>query len=211
MVSCTYHCGAQLQRCLLREHEMVSCPKRPQGMHITNLIQKVEDVTLENKFLRQELEAHKKEIEEIKCSKEDDLCKVKEAFQKELGVQQQEVGKLRRQVDELKRSHQRMYDSLRVDIEQNKVQKRKLVALEEEYNSLHTHIMPLPLPPFYILMRNVTHYLENGYCYTSDPFYSHPGGYKMNILTDFNAVGIHLSVGIDIVRGEFDDRLQVAI
>ena len=216
MVSCTYQCGAQLQRCLLREHEMVSCPKRPQGMHITNLIQKIEDVTLENKFLQQELEAHKKEIEQMKCSKEDDLRKVKEAFQKELGVlkqlQQREVSKLQHQMDEIKQTHQKMYNSLQTEVKQNMIQKRKLVALEEECASLRTHMIPLPLPPFYALMSNVDHYLEDEYTYNSSPFYSHPGGYKMNIVAYPNGSvrsrDTCLSVGIAILRGEFDDQLK---
>ena len=100
VVSCAYKCGKQFQRRLLQEHEMESCPKRPQaqGIHIANLIRKVEAVTLENKFLRQELKAHKAEIEEIRCSSENNVRKMKDSFQKELGslkqLHQQEIGKL---------------------------------------------------------------------------------------------------------------------
>ena len=51
-------------------------------------MRKMEDITAENKRLRQKLcvikEACKNEIEEIKCSHDDD--QVKEAFQKELGA-----------------------------------------------------------------------------------------------------------------------------
>ena len=217
LVSCTYQCGAHLQRKLLREHMIEKCPKRPAEISVTSMMQKMEDITAENKLLRQELcviqDAHKKEIKEMKFTHENDLCKVKEAFQEELGklkqLQQQEMSKLRSLVDKMKQNHQKMHQSLQADInEQSKVQKRKLVALEEECASLCTHTTPLPLPPFYVLMKNVDYYLENGYHYTSDPFYSHPGGYKMNIVAYPNSSSTHLSVGITILRGEFDDQLK---
>ena len=57
-------------------------------------------------------------------------------------------------------------------------------------------------------MKNVDYYLENGYHYASDPFYSHPGGYKMNIVAYPNSSSTHLSVGITILRGEVDDQLK---
>ena len=105
-----------------------------------------------------------------------------------------------------------MYDSLRADVEQNKIQKRKLVALEEECASLRIHTIPLPLPPFYALMNNVDHYLEGEYTYNSSPFYSHPGGYKINIVAYHNGSlrsrDTCLSVGVAILRGEFDDQLK---
>ena len=216
LVSCTYQCGAHLQRKLLREHEMEKCPKRPTEMLVTSMMLKMEDITTENERLRQELcviqEAHKKEIKEMKFTHEDDLCKVKEAYQelKQANkVQQQEMSKLRSLVDGMKQTHQKMYDLLRTDVrEQNKVQKRKLVALEEECASLRTHTIPLPLPPFYILMKNVDHYLKHSYDYTSEPFYTHPGGYKMSVIAFPNSSVSHLLVGITILRGEFDDQLK---
>ena len=207
LVSCTYQCGAHLQRKLLREHEIEKCPKRPTEMLVTSMMRKMEDITAENKLLRQELcviqDAHKKEIKEIKSNHEEELSELKQANE----VQQQEMRSL---MDEMKRTHQKMYDSLRAYVdEQSKVQKRKLVALEEECASLRTHTTPLPLPPFYILMKNVDHYLKSNNQYTSEPFYSHPGGYKMVVVAYPNSSpSTHLSVGITILRGEFDDQLK---
>ena len=66
VVPYAYQCGAQLQRRLLREHEMGSCPKQPVGKQIAEIMHKMEDIVAENKLLRQELkEAHKKEIEDL--------------------------------------------------------------------------------------------------------------------------------------------------
>ena len=79
---------------------------------------------------------------------------------------------------------------------------RKLVAIKEECASLHMHTVPLPLPPFYVLMRNVNY----SQVYSSEPFYSHPGGYKRNIVVC--ARRLYLSVDMTILRGEFDDQLK---
>jgi hypothetical protein len=164
---------------------MGSCPKQGVGIQIAEMKQKMEDTTAENKLLRQELcmfkEAHRKEIEDLKRFHENDTRKVKEAFQ--------EIHRLKGQIDELKQIHQ-----------------RKLVALEEECTSLRTRTVPLPLPPFYVLMRNVNYYTEHGQAYSSEPLYSHPGGYKMNIVV--YARNPYLSVGMTIIRGEFDDQLK---
>ena len=80
---------------------------------------------------------------------------------------------------------------------------KRLVA---ECSSLRTHTVPLPLPPFYTLMRNVDYYTEHDQVYSSEPLYSHPGGYKMNIV--IYAQNLYLSVGMTILRGEFDDQLK---
>ena len=107
LVSCTYQCGAHLQRKLLREHMIEKCPKRSAEISVTSMMQKMEDITAENKLLRQELcviqDVHKKKM---KFTHENDLCKVKETFQEELGklkqLHQQEMSKLRSLVDETK-------------------------------------------------------------------------------------------------------------
>ena len=47
--------------------------------------------------------------------------------------------------------------------------------------------------------------------YDSEPFYSHPGGYKMNITVFPNGYnrcrGTHMGVYVGILCGEFDDQL----
>ena len=78
--------------------------------------------------------------------------------------------------------------------------------------SLQTHTSPLPLPPFYFVMRNFDHYQKHNYIFASEPFYTHPGGYKMAVAiytkSDDEGKGTHLSIYLDILRGEFDDKLQ---
>ena len=53
--------------------------------------------------------------------------------------------------------------------------------LEKKCASLQTHMMPLPVPPFFFSLPNFDHYLKNSILYSSEPFYSHPGGYKMSV------------------------------
>ena len=72
--------------------------------------------------------------------------------------------------------------------------------------------MPLPMPPFYFSLFNVDHYQSNDLIYCSEPFYSHPGGYKMMITVCPNGFGdtkhMYMGVYANILRGEFDDQLR---
>jgi len=69
-----------------------------------------------------------------------------------------------------------------------------------------------PTPPFYFIVRNVKHYMQGDLTWTSQPFYSHSGGYKMCSLVYANGYGsgkgTHLSLFVAIMRGEYDDQLQ---
>ena len=72
--------------------------------------------------------------------------------------------------------------------------------------------VPLPLPLFYIIVSNFDHYQVNEYVFKSDPFYSHPGGYKMLTIIRPNGSGerqgTHVSLFVHIFPGEFDDQLR---
>ncbi|XP_064398234.1 TNF receptor-associated factor 5-like [Halichondria panicea] len=53
---------------------------------------------------------------------------------------------------------------------------------------------------------------DNNIEFFSDPFYTHPRGYKMLIFIDVNGYGkfkgTHVSVGVFLMRGEYDDQLK---
>ena len=80
MVECVNQCGAHVQRQMLQEHEMETCPKRPIEMQMAGLLNKFETIVAENAVLRQEIvtikESHKREIDEIRCAHNDDLVKL---------------------------------------------------------------------------------------------------------------------------------------
>ena len=52
MVECAYHCGAQLQRRLIQEHEREVCPKRPIEMQVAASKKNIEVVITENQVLK---------------------------------------------------------------------------------------------------------------------------------------------------------------
>ena len=207
MVECSYQCGAHLQRRLLQEHEMDFCPKRPIEMQIANLMRKFETITVENLQLRQELE------------------KVQEVHKKALKVNKEELDQMKQELSEVKKKNdhlqkanedmQKMCDKLkkgqnavRADIDEQKN------VLEKKCALLQTHTMPLPVPPYYFSMPNFNQYPLSDYdpVYLSEPFYSHPGGYKMVAGVYPNGFGrykgTHMGIYLGIFRGEFDDQLH---
>ena len=95
-----------------------------------------------------------------------------------------------------------------------KAEVRKVTEMfvNQKSQSLSVHTMPLPVPPFYFTLNNIEHYKENNFCWYSDPFYSHPGGYKMAVAIYPNgrSTGLetHLSIFVNIICGEFDNQLE---
>ena len=229
MVECAYQCGAHLQRRLLQEHKTEICPKRPIEMQVASLMQRFETIavqfkclTVENQQLRQELdkdkEIHKQELSQLNQQ----LDKVKQENQLELNQLKQELSdvkkwkefhltahkEINKTCDELKMGQ----NAVRTDTDEQKaMQKSKFDGLETKCTSLQTNTVPLPVPPYYFSFRNVNWYQSNDLKYSSEPFYSHPGGYKMSVFVypnGRNSKGTHMSVFVAICRGEFDDKLR---
>ena len=188
MVECRFQCGAHLQRQMVREHEMESCPKRPIEMQVASLMRKFEVITTENKMLKQELV-------EMKETYDQELTEIKRTNQK----QQEELQKSLKEVQTCYNELKKKQDAVKVDVDKQCV-------------ALRTHTTPLPVPPFYFTIVNVEHYMKNNLEYESEPFYSHPGGYKMAVYITPNGYGSgkgkFLSLFVGIQRGEFDDKLQ---
>ena len=207
MVECSFQCGAHLQRRMVGEHEMESCPKRPIEMQVASLMQKYEVITLENKMLKQELsevkETHKQELDAVKQTNQkqhEELRELKQELnevKKNNDLVQKTNESIQTFCDELKKKQ----DAIKVDIDEPKVQ-----------YALQTHTTPLPVLPFNFTVSNVDHLRKNKLHYRSDPFYSHPGGYKMAVTIIPNSASIYkgkyLFLGVAILRGEFDDQLR---
>ena len=184
IVACSYQCGVHLQRQKIQEHEMEICPRRPVEMQVASLMRKVEAITVENQLLRQELN-------QLKQTHQYQMDEMKHTHL-------QELADIKKRNDYLEKGQEDM--------------QKKQDALEEKCVSLQTHASPLPLPPFYFIMGNVNHYQKHNYMFWSEPFYSHPGGYKMLVSVYPNGFGIsagtHLTLDIFLLRGEFDDKLR---
>ena len=94
MVECAYHCGAQLQRRLIQEHEMEACPKRPIEMQVASLMKKFEAIVIENQMLKQELDETKK-------------------------MHQQDMDEVKQELGDLKQAHHQQREELRQAKEAN--------------------------------------------------------------------------------------------
>ena len=233
-VECANHCGAQLQRRLIQEHEMEACPKRPIEMQVASLMRRFEVVVIENRMLKQELD-------ETKKIHQQSLDEVKQKLDNTKKMHQQGLAQVKQELGDLKQAHHQQREELREAKEENKllqraneslqrvcnvlkteqkqieanvddIQKRKITGLEKKYSSLQAASMPLPVPPFYILLTNFNHHRLNNHLFKSEPFYSHAGGYKMVIIIRPNGFnlwqGTHVSLHVFLLPGEFDDQLR---
>ena len=197
LVECSFQCGAHLQRRMVGEHEMESCPKRPIEMQVASLMRKFEVITVENKMLKQELVEMKQEMSEVKETHKHELDQVNQQLDtvKQTNREQQE------ELNQVKKKNEQLQKALELDVDEPKVQ-----------HALQTHTTPLPVPPFYFTVPNVEHCQKINGRYDSQPFYSHPGGYKMFISVYPNNMGTHkgkyLHIGVNIQCGEFDNQLR---
>ena len=87
-------------------------------------------------------------------------------------------------------------------------QLREVTSKQEQISKLvHT-----PVVPVVITMDIFAHHKNEDKQWFSDPFYTHPHGYKMclNVYANGNGLGkgTHVSVYVHLMRGEFDDHLQ---
>ena len=203
-VECTYRCGAQLQRQLIQEHEMEVCPKRPIEMQVASLMKKFEAVVVKNQALEQELgrlqEVHQQDLDEVKQK----LDNLKRAHRE----QREELSEAKEKSELLQRANitlQRTCDILKADVDALQNSKGKIATLEKR-------LVPLPIPPIYVLVTNFGQYQKDDCVFKSDPFYSHPGGYKMVVVIRPNGIGerkgTHVSLHVHLLPGEFDDQLR---
>jgi TNF receptor-associated factor 4 len=131
---------------------------------------------------------------------------LKQELDKSKKVHQQSLDQVKQELNETKKEHQRSLDGVKqevVDLKQ---------ALHQQKEKLQSHSIPLPVPPFYFSVSNFQHYQSNELPFFSESFYSHPGGYKMEVEIHPNgftdARGTHMSLYVVILRGEFDDQLR---
>ena len=182
IVTCSYNCGMQLQRQELREHIY---PKRPIGMQVASLLKRFDAIDAENRLLRQELDIAKKVHEK-------EMKKMKSTYEVEINQLRQE----------LKQSQ----EAVKFEVS------KTLKELKERCITLQSNKAPISLPPYYFTMINTDHYLEHNMNFYSAPFYSHPGGYKMNVSVRSNAKRgsghSYFNLFVSILRGEFDDQLK---
>ena len=191
MVACPLKCGVEIPRCLLAEHESEACPKRPIDKQIASLAQKVEAVVTNNQLLRQALSELQKSHHKLQYR----LQQVEQMYEKDLREMKQVINEVKEENEKLKKEC----------LHQESEHKNTLSLLE-------TKKATLSVPPFYFALYNFRHSQSINYVWFSDPFYSHPGGYKMVIIVYPNGFGskkgTHVSLYACLQRGEFDDQLE---
>ena len=172
MVECSFQCGAHLQRQMVGEHEMESCPKRPIEMQVASLMRKFEVVMAENKMLKLDLVEMKQEMSEVKEAHNEELDAVKQTNQK----QQEELTEVKEELIEVKETHkqeltemkqtnQKQQEELQKSLKEvqtsydelKKKQDAVRVAVDKQSVALKAHKIPLPMPPFDFVCINVDH------------------------------------------------------
>ena len=198
IVECVYKCGERFERRMIHDHELDACPRRPMEVQMSRLARKFEaslranekklnEVIAENKTIRSENQI-------IKDENRATSAKV-EAISAENEL-------LTKRITELEKEQEGT--------------KQKARQIEEKHDSLEreldTRIIPATVPPFYFSITNYEHYRKVDYWWRSPSFYSHPGGYKLYCSVYPNgkgdAKGTHLSLYVQIMRGEYDNHLK---
>ena len=101
--------------------------------------------------------------------------------------------------------HAAAFDQLK---EENKQLKQQVVQLTQD---LKLQQICTPICPAVFTMTNFEQHKIDDDTWHSPPFYTHPKGYKMCVVVTANSYdeydGTHTSVGVTLMKGEFDDQL----
>ena len=93
-----------------------------------------------------------------------------------------------------------------------KLQKEVKVLRSKEAKDLKFVCAHLRIMPVNIVVNDFAANKSKGSSWWSEPFYSHPRGYKMALSVDCNgcldAEGTHVSVFISLMKGDFDNQLE---
>ena len=100
---------------------------------------------------------------------------------------------------------------MKVEAKQHMTHQKQQLSLEQPPTSSKTH-SPQLLMNHHFTMRKFELYKGANAEWYSDPFYTHPRGYKLCVRIDANGHkkqhGTHVSLFICLMRGEYDDELS---
>ena len=225
-VDCPYACGERVQRRSLEKHKSQRCPLRPFTCQYCKHKATFQEVTKKHwpvckkyplpcpnecgeKIERRHLKGHLEQtcpLEEIQCDFSYAGCvaqlqrrfmsaHMKEDTDSHLSLVAQRVPemevKIKQQGDKIGRLEVQMKQMM----EQNKILIKLLGKNDDRL---------IVVPPVELVMK--ADFKADNYLWSSSPFYSHLGGYKMHL-----SVGVTfsvVSVSICLMRGEFDDCLS---
>ena len=227
-VDCPYACGERVQRRSLEEHKSQRCPLRPFTCQYCNYKATHQKVTKEHwpvcekypltcpnecgeeEIERQHLKGHLEQtcpLEVIQCNFSYAGCgaqlqrrlmsaHMKEGMEAHLSLLAQEIPKLHNTVQQQADQIKQQGDQIKQMRDQMKLQMRRLV------------------PPVDIIMDDFEQHKKINDVWFSPPltFYTHLGGYRLCLQVQANGYiggkGTHVSVFVNLMKGEFDDLLK---
>lgn len=204
-VPCPNHCGEMdIQRRYLNHHVNAECPRQVieceygyAGCQFQTTRQHMPEHI--NESLQEHLALVSKKCLQLSETFPTDFAR---QLEEKLSVRDQEVNTLTSRLEEQ---------------EQRVASLQETVAtLQEEVEDLKQDSVQLKstvfVPPFQFVLTNFQAYKSGNEQWLGPPFYSHIGGYRMCISVDANGTeegrGTHLSVYVNLMRGEFDDNLR---
>ena len=227
-VACPYDCGDSFQRRQLQGHKANNCPNRPftcqycdhkaTYITVTNehwLICKQYPLECPNKcgekaIERQHLPKHLEEtcpLQEIKCEFSYAGCEA-ECQRQHMQTHLEENVKVH--LNKVSHTLQCKTEQQQSIIEQ--LQKQIVALVSVLTFDKQKPLAPVFVPPPDIVMTDFEDHKKTGDRWFSPPFYSHIGGYKMGLYVYANGVGdgkaTHVSVFVQLMRGEYDDQLK---
>ena len=129
-------------------------------------------------------------------------------YKSKLHAKQEEIKELQSSVKSLKevvKAHETLILSLN--------QKLSQLQVSQQVGQRATTAESAPVfPPVDLYLREFSYLKQANKKWTSKPFYTHPGGYKMSLNAFANGIGkgknSHVSVFANLMKGDFDSELQ---
>ena len=138
--------------------------------------------------VKENVEAHLSMVSQISI----DVPQLKTLIQKQGDLIKQQGDLIKQQEDKIKQQENQ--------IKQQGEKINAIVKLKE----LEKHFI---IPPVHLVMNSFTSKKLYGDYWTSPPFYSHLGGYKMHLHVSAKGPNAHVSMFVYLMEGEFDGHL----
>ncbi len=206
-VSCPWACGVQVAKCMLEEHKLSLCPKRPwyacfKDADLRGLAEKVDTLTKEKQTLSTEVCVMKEKLDHVQDENEtlkSEMNALKESQTSDIQGLRSLIDSLTTQLDELKTTLSSSSQTKPSPLEQ------KMCASPPTEPSLL-------VAPATFTVTEVSRRKKHNAEWYSPYFLSHPRGYQLQLRVDCGGImdgkGSHISLFVYIAKGENDKGLK---
>ena len=195
------------ERQYLEHHLFEDCP-------LAEVDCNFKDAGCDKRLLRKDMQSHLTEEQVTHLSL---LVFVNQTLSTRLAEKDSEIAEMKEEMKQMKDEVESLRENLMKDKDPShrgfgtlsRVQAPSYTMLEHHITTLqhHMHIVPLQFT-----LREFNEHKTNSEEWFSEPFYTHPRGYRMRLNVDANGYdeykGTHVSVFIRLVRGDFDNTLH---